>query len=107
MKDGSFQVLSEGGIKKEELSSLAVRAAAAPVLITHVGMTGSAAAGIAGFQGGRAGFPVMAGAVQVLLATSAGVQGRGFSLVVRCDRIVVCWLCLFWHLFTNRTVAAR
>lgn len=86
------------------LSSLTVRAVAAMVLIVLWCMVGSTAAGITEFLWGRAGFPV-AGAVLVLLTASTGVQGSGFSLVVGVDCIVVCWLCIFWHLFTNRTVA--
>ncbi|ACL17629.1 hypothetical protein Mpal_2346 [Methanosphaerula palustris E1-9c] len=68
---------------------------------------GSAAAGITGFQGGRAGFPVVAGAFQMLLTTRTGVQGSGFSLVAGIDCILVNWLRVFWHRFTNRTTAAR
>jgi hypothetical protein len=83
------------------LSPLAVRAVA---LIVPWCMAGPTAAGITEFLWRRAEFPVT-GAVQVLLTTSTGVQGGGFSLVDGVTSIIVCRLYIFWHLFTNRTVA--
>ncbi len=58
----------------------------------------SAAAGITGFQGGRAFFPVAAGtgAVPVLFPARAGVQ---FFAILR-QGIP---LCLFRHVITNHT----
>ena len=71
-------------------------------------LTGSAAAGIAEFQVRRAGIPV-AGRTRnflVLLATGTGMHS-GFCIGVGFLGIIGCWLCVFWHLFTNRTVAVR
>jgi hypothetical protein len=73
------------------------------------GLTGGAATGIGEFQFGRAGIPV-AGRTRnflVLFTAGAGVQGCGFVLVVGFLGIFVFWLGIFWHSFTNRTVAVR
>ena len=66
-----------------------------------IGRIGSAAAGLSKFQGGLAGIPVARaiGGFLVLLTAGAGVEGRGFFLVVG--------LRGFWHLFTNRTDVVR
>jgi len=81
----------------------------AAVTCNFPGLAGSAAAGIAEFQGGRAGIPVArrSRAFLVLLATGAGVQGGGFILVMDFFGIGGGWLCIFWHLFTNRTDFVR
>jgi hypothetical protein len=72
-------------------------------------LTGSAAAGISEFQGGRAGIPVAGGAREIfmLLAAGTGVQGGGFVLVIGFRGIVGRWLCIFRHSFTNRTGIVR
>jgi hypothetical protein len=78
---------------------------AAAVGISFWRITGSAAAGIAEFLWRRAGIPV-AGctrAVPVPLTARAGVPGGGFFFSI--PDIVRCFLGIFWHLFTNRTVA--
>ena len=73
------------------------------------GLAGSAATGIAEFLRGRAFLPVAGGTRNffVLLAAGAGVQGGGFVLVSGFHGIAGCWLCSFWHLFTNRTGVVR
>jgi hypothetical protein len=67
-------------------------------------LTGPAAAGVAEFFGRRA-FVTMAGAarpVLVLFSTRAGVQGR---VVIIIDWYIAgLLLCIFWHVFTIRTV---
>ncbi len=91
------------------MSLLAVWTMTATVVITLGLMTGSAAAGIAKFQRGRAGFAVTgtARAVPVLLATRARVQGGGFIQIVDFRYLAGCCCCVFWHSFTIRTVAVR
>jgi|GEM_PF-1348052 len=68
---------------------------------------GSAATGIAEFFGRRAGVAVAHRTrnVLVLLAAGAGMQGGGFLFARGFSGIV--GLCIFWHSFTNRTVAVR
>jgi hypothetical protein len=92
-----------------DTGSLTARSMPAAVACFFGGLTGSAAAGISEFQGGRAGIPVAGGAreILVLLATGAGVQSGGFGLVIGFHGIVGRWLCIFRHLFTNRTVIVR
>ena len=70
----------------------------AAVLRFRAGFPGSAAAGIAEFQGRRAFFPVAAGAgaVPVLFPARAGVH---FFVILR-QGIP---LCFFRHVITNRT----
>ncbi len=66
----------------------------------------SAAAGVAKLLFGRAFFPVApaARAVPVLFSTCTGMQGEIVIVVVR----MVCSAgSLFWHVFTNRTLAVR
>jgi len=72
-------------------------------------ITGSAAAGVAEFLGGRACIPV-AGRTRdlfVLLTAGACVQSGGFLCLAGFHGITGFWLCLFWHSFTNRTVIVR
>jgi hypothetical protein len=77
----------------------------ATVLCNFRCLAGCAAAGIAKFLRGRAFLPVAGGTrkVFVLLSAGAGVQGGGFVLFIGFHGIAGCWLCTFWHLFTNRT----
>jgi hypothetical protein len=62
------------------LSLLASRPVAAAGTCNFRSLAGSAAAGIAEFQVGRAGFPVAGGTREflVLFSAGAGVQGGGF-----------------------------
>jgi hypothetical protein len=57
---------------------------ATAVTCLFCGLAGSAAAGIAEFQGGRAGIPVAGGSrnLLVLLTACAGMEGGGFFVVV-------------------------
>jgi hypothetical protein len=82
---------------------------AASVVITRGCMAGSTAIGIAEFHRRRADFPVAdcARVVCVLFTTGTGMQASGFVLGLGFRYIVGCWLCIFWHSFTNRTVAKR
>jgi hypothetical protein len=81
----------------------------ATLLITLRCIVRSAAAGIAKFHRGRAGFTVTGGtrAVPVLLATRAGVQSSGFILIIGFRYFCGCWYCVFWHFVTNRIVHVR
>jgi len=79
----------------------------AAVLVARRDSVGLAAAGITEFFRRRAFVPVTlaARAVPVLFSTRAGVLGRAV--------IIIFWyiagglLCIFWHVFTNRTVIVR
>jgi hypothetical protein len=88
------------------------RSAAKPFLHTAMmiadrAATGSAAAGIAKFFRGRAGFPVAGGAraVPVLLAAGAGMQRDILFFVTGCRTVVVCCVCAVWHSVIIRTGA--
>lgn len=72
-------------------------------------LAGSAATGITEFQVRRTGILVAGGTRNflMLLAAGAGVQGGGFVLVVGFFGIIGLGLCIFWHVFTNRTVIVR
>lgn len=86
---------------------LASRPVAAAGTCSFCSRAGSAATGIAEFQIGRAGIPVAGGTREflVLFSAGAGVQWSGFLFMAGFCGII--GLCLFWHLFTNRTVTAR
>ena len=88
---------------------LTARSMTATVVIIFRFIAGSAAAGIAKFQRGCAGFTVTLSvrAVPVLLATRARVQGGGFIQIVGFRYLAGCCCCVFWHSFTIRTVAVR
>jgi hypothetical protein len=92
-----------------DAESLAPGPVTAAVTCNFRRLTGSAAAGISEFQGGRAGIPVAGGTrnVLVLLTAGAGVQGGGFVLVIGFYGIIRRWFCIFRHSFTNRTGVVR
>lgn len=76
----------------------------AAVLVTGTGAR-SAAAGITELLVGRAFFPVAlaARAVPVLFSTCTGMQGE----IVIIGLLGCIAFGLFWHVFTNRTLAVR
>ncbi|PKG32082.1 MAG: hypothetical protein CW742_10015 [Methanoregula sp.] len=86
-----------------EKISLAPGPVAAAVRVA--GMDGPATAGVPELLVGRAFFPVApaARAVPVLFSTCTGMQGE--IVIVVLIRGSVCGL--FWHVFTNRTLAVR